>query len=59
MAFLKSHFNEASLRKMMGLDSEYITDLMKQIRGFYKAFFFFYSYTRRSLDIVQLKQMNF
>lgn len=41
MAFLKSHFNEASLRKMMGLDSEYITDLMKQIRGFYKAFFSF------------------
>lgn len=26
---------------MMGLDSEYVTDLMKQIRGFYKAFFSF------------------
>lgn len=41
MAFFKSPFKNASLRKMTSLDSQYVTDLMEQIWGFLEVFFSF------------------
>lgn len=59
MAFFKSPYKNASLRKMTSLDSQYVTDLMEQICGFLEVFFSFIPRLEEWLDIAQLMLMNF